>query len=55
MELLYVSAVVLAFALVWRAVAIKARERGWPLLGRHLTGIAARVNEFETPGGIVSV
>ena len=39
MELLYVSAVVLAFVLVWRAVAIKARERGWPLLGRHLTGI----------------
>jgi len=39
MELLYVSAVVLAFAVVWRAVAIKARERGWPLLGRHLTGI----------------
>ena len=41
MEFLYLGAIALAFAVVWRIVAIKARERGWPLLGRHLTGIGA--------------
>jgi len=41
MELLYASAVVVAFAVIWRAIVVKTHKRGWPLLGRHLTGIGS--------------